>query len=197
MHSLRGGGRGLILAETKTINVPIEGMDCAECAQHVAAAIENLQGVANADVFLAAKKARIVLDPAQADLAAIRKAVAAAGYSVPLPNAQSRSPVPLADLSRRIMVLFGAVFAVVLVVIVVGEWLGLLEAVTDRIPWYVALAIVLVGGYPIFPQGVARSASTEDHGAHIDDRGRACCGEHWRMGVCGNRGIFHARGRLR
>jgi Cd2+/Zn2+-exporting ATPase/Cu+-exporting ATPase len=138
------------MAHEKTIDVPIEGMDCVECTQHVAAAIERLQGVEGVEVFLAAKKARVVLDPTQADLAAVRQAVASAGYSVPIQESQPTSPPPLVDFSRRIMVLFGAVFAAVLVIIVVGEWLGLLEAVTDRIPWYIALAIVLVGGFPVF-----------------------------------------------
>ena len=39
------------MAHAKTIDVPIEGMDCVECTQHVAAAIESLQGVEGVEVF--------------------------------------------------------------------------------------------------------------------------------------------------
>ncbi len=44
-----------------------------------------------------------------------------------------------------------------LFVVAVGEWLGLFEAVTERVPWPFGLAVVLVGGYPVF-RNVARAA---------------------------------------
>ena len=37
-----------------------------------------------------------------------------------------------------------------LFVVVVGEWLGLFETLTARVPWPVGLAAVLVAGYPVF-----------------------------------------------
>jgi Cd2+/Zn2+-exporting ATPase/Cu+-exporting ATPase len=48
------------------------------------------------------------------------------------------------------MRLLGGVFAVVLFIVVFGEWLGLFEAATELIPWPVWLAFVLIGGYPVF-----------------------------------------------
>ncbi len=48
------------------------------------------------------------------------------------------------------MTLFGVVFGVVLFVVVAGEWLGLFEAVTERVPWPIGLVVVLIGGYPVF-----------------------------------------------
>jgi P-type Cu+ transporter len=42
-------------------------------------------------------------------------------------------------------------------VVVAGEWLGLISAVTEQIPWPIMLALVLAGGFPIF-RNVIRAA---------------------------------------
>lgn len=60
-------------------------------------------------------------------------------------------PVRLSDaFTRPVLVLLGAVFGAVLFVVAVGEWLGLFEAVTRRVPWPVWLAAIVVGGFPVF-----------------------------------------------
>ncbi len=64
---------------TQTIEVPIKGMDCAECTQHVQHAISKLDGVNSVEVLLATEKAIIKLDPDRVQLTDIRKAVAGAG----------------------------------------------------------------------------------------------------------------------
>jgi Cd2+/Zn2+-exporting ATPase/Cu+-exporting ATPase len=148
------------MSTVKTIEVPVKGMDCAECTQHVQHAIKALPGVESVDVFLASEKAAIRLDPAQVDLPAIRKAVAAAGYSVPEPapdharptldQAAAPAQAPVVDFTRTILTLFGVVFGVVLFVIVIGEWFGLFEQLTARIPWPIGVGVVAVAGYPIF-----------------------------------------------
>ena len=48
---------------------------------------------------------------------------------------------------------------------IAGERLGLAEALTDRIPWWLALAAVLAGGYPIFRNVVRalRNRSVTSH----------------------------------
>ncbi len=96
----------------QTIEGPIAGMDCADCTQHVRAAIAALPGVQAAEVFLAAEKAMIQRDPAQVDLAAIRQAVGAAGYSVPAPSSAAAPPARLPDGTRPILTLLGVVFGV-------------------------------------------------------------------------------------
>src|SRR5689334_19271365 len=76
--------RRLKMADMQTLEVPIRGMDCAECTQHVGHAISKLDGVKTVDVLLGAEKAIIQLDPEKVDMPAIRRAVASAGeYSVP------------------------------------------------------------------------------------------------------------------
>jgi Cd2+/Zn2+-exporting ATPase/Cu+-exporting ATPase len=138
------------------MEVPIRGMDCAECTQHVQKAIAALPGVAGVEVFLASEKAVVQLDPGMVDLQAIRHAVQGAGYSVPEDQPQASAPAAGEGFSRQVLGLLGVVFGAVLFVVVVGEWLGLFAAVTERVPFVVGLAIVIAGGYPVF-RNVARA----------------------------------------
>jgi Cd2+/Zn2+-exporting ATPase/Cu+-exporting ATPase len=139
------------MANLKTIEVPIRGMDCVECTQHVGQAISKLDGVKSVDVLLAAEKAIIQLDPAKVDLPKIRKAVASAGdeYSVP-ETGEVASPVPLGDFNRQLMILLTVVFTVVLSIVIAGEWLGLFKLLETLIPFPIGVAIVVVGGWPVF-----------------------------------------------
>ncbi|MBE0598108.1 MAG: cation-translocating P-type ATPase, partial [Desulfuromonadales bacterium] len=138
----------------KVITLPIRGLDCAECAGHVKQALESVPGVAEVDVLLSSQKTRIRFDPAQTGLPAIRRAVELAGYSLELPETDGGAAAPLGAFGRRILTLFGAVFGIVLFVVVVGEWLGLFEAATQGVPWPAWLVIILLGGYPIFTKVV-------------------------------------------
>lgn len=138
------------MASLQTVEVPIRGMDCAECTLHLQRAIAALPGVESVNVFLSSEKAVIRLDPARVDLSVIHKAVEGAGYSVPTPTAERPRQSSLADFNRRLLILLGVVFGSVLFVVVVGEWLGLFEAFTRRVPWFLGLAVVLAGGYPVF-----------------------------------------------
>jgi Cd2+/Zn2+-exporting ATPase/Cu+-exporting ATPase len=137
------------VADNQTIDVPISGMDCADCARHVQHAIAELPGIDSVDVLLSAEKAIVRLDPDLVKLPAIRKAVEGAGYGVPVDSA-SPAPMSLGAFSRRVLTLLGIVFGIALLVIVVGEWFGLFEQLTDRVPFPVGLAIVLLGGWPTF-----------------------------------------------
>ena len=143
------------MAEIKTLEVPVQGMDCTECTQHVQKAIAALPGVQGVEVFLASEKAVVRLDPLRVDLPAIRQAVAGAGYQVPEAASQGAGAAAETALggggfARSVLLLLGGLFGVILFIIVVGEWLGLFEALTARLPWTIGLLIVLVGGYPVF-----------------------------------------------
>ncbi|MEO7840772.1 MAG: cation-translocating P-type ATPase [Anaerolineales bacterium] len=137
------------MANLQTLEVPIHGMDCAECTQHVQQAISRLDGIKSVDVLLASEKAIIQLDPAKVDVPAIRKAVASAGeYSVPetlqIPSA------PLGDFNRQLMTMLAIVFSIVLSIVVAGEWLGLFKLLDNIVPFPMGVAIVIVGGWPVF-----------------------------------------------
>jgi P-type Cu+ transporter len=146
----------------KELEIPILGMDCADCTLHVKRAIAALPGVDSVEVFLASEKAMVSLDPQLVDMTAIRKAVAGAGYSVPEvrgpDNAKTaEKPADMRNFSRTVLTLLGIVFGLVLFVVVVGEWLGLFEAVTQRVPLPVGIVVVAVAGYPVF-RNVVRAA---------------------------------------
>lgn len=150
----------------QNLEIPIGGMDCAECTQHVQRAIAALPGVRAVEVFLTSEKALVQLDPQQVNMDAIRRAVQGAGYTVPEPSpgAPARA-AGMPDFKRPILTLLGVVFGVVLFVVVVGEWLGLFEAITSRVPFVLGLAVVLAGGYPVF-RNVLRAALRRQVIAH-------------------------------
>ncbi len=129
----------------QTIEVPILGMDCAECTQHVQHAIAALPGVRAVDVLLAAEKAVVRLDPVRVDRESIARAVEGAGYKV-APDRQADARGLRRSVSRLLIV----VIALVLAMVVLGEWLGAFDWLTRRLPWPVGLAAVLVGGFPVF-----------------------------------------------
>ncbi|MCX7682791.1 MAG: cation-translocating P-type ATPase [Anaerolineae bacterium] len=136
------------MARFQTVEVPIQGMDCAECVRHVEQAIARLPGVASVHVSLVAEKAVIRLDPERVDLPAIRQAVAAAGnYVVPETVPSVR---PAGDLSRRPLMLLAMVFGLVVAVVVAGEWLGLFRVLNERVPLPVGVVLVILGGWPVF-----------------------------------------------
>jgi Cd2+/Zn2+-exporting ATPase/Cu+-exporting ATPase len=148
------------LDETTTIEIPIRGMDCTDCTRHVQRAIAGLPGVESVDVFLGSEKAIVRHRPGQVDLDSIREAVAGAGYSVPdtgnseISDATGNTIAPAGvaptAFTRQVLSLLGIVFGVVLFVVVVGEMLGLFEAITRRVPWPVGVGVVLLSGFPVF-----------------------------------------------
>lgn len=137
--------------QVQTLEVPIAGMDCTECTQHVQHAIAALPGVKKVDVFLSSEKAFIQLDPMLVKLTDISAAVAGAGYSVPQDDSgETPARAALADFSRRIFTVLGLVFGAVILLVVAGEWLGLLDNLTAFVPFPVGVLLVLIGGAPIF-----------------------------------------------
>ena len=139
------------MEQIQTIEIPIAGMDCTECTQHVQHAISGVDGVKKVDVFLSSEKAIVQLNPSVAKMDEIRTAVKNAGYSVASKDDETKTPnAVLADFSRRIFTTFGLAFGAVIIVVVVGEWLGLLDGLTELIPFPVGVGLVLLGGAPIF-----------------------------------------------
>lgn len=132
-----------------TLELPVQGMDCAGCTKKVQKNLAALSGVRSAEVLLSSEKAVVEFDPRQATLADLRRAVENAGYRVPVEEAAPASTAG-SELSRSVLRIFGVVFAAVLAIVVVGEWLGLFEAVTSRVPWPVWAAFITAFGWPVF-----------------------------------------------
>jgi Cd2+/Zn2+-exporting ATPase/Cu+-exporting ATPase len=146
-----------LMASEHTLEIPIQGMDCAECTRHVQQAIAGVPDVQSVDVLLGAEKAVIRHTGHQPDLQAIKLAVQAAGYAVPDERAGSAAAKTETAFGRPVLVFFGVVFGAILFIVVVGEWLGVFESLTNRLPWPVWLTLVLAGGYPVF-RNVLRAA---------------------------------------
>jgi Cu+-exporting ATPase len=120
----------------RIIDLPVSGMDCTECTQHVQRALEACPGVESVEVFLTSQKAVLRLDPTRVSMGTLRKAVESAGYSVPETTGDPAVGHPsLTSFTRPVLTLFGLVVGAVLLIVVAGEWLGLFERVTDVVPW--------------------------------------------------------------
>jgi P-type Cu+ transporter len=137
----------------RTLDLPIRGMDCAACAAHVKTALEGVEGVRSADVRIAAEKAVVEYDDSTATLDQMAAAVAASGYTVPTHRREAEAR----GFTRRALAVTGMVFGAVLLVVVAGEWLGLFDAATERVPFAVGVALVALIGWPAF-RGVLRAA---------------------------------------
>ncbi len=138
------------MTSEKILEVPVKGMDCAECVTHVQHAIAALPGVQSVDVFLSSEKAVLRLDPARVSLTDIRAAVAGAGYSVPESAETASTEVMGAGFTRSILSLFGVVFGAILLIVIAGEGLGLFKSITALIPAPLGYVLVLIAGYPTF-----------------------------------------------
>src|SRR5437868_6777306 len=115
-------GAGYTLAY-KTIELPIGGMDCAECTQAVQLALAALPGVHEVRVLLSSEKAIVEIDPALVDVPQLSLAVEGAGYTVSeaLPHlSEAGSSRSLSSFTRPILTLFGLVFGAVLLIVVSG-----------------------------------------------------------------------------
>ncbi|MBV6391168.1 MAG: Copper-exporting P-type ATPase [Anaerolineales bacterium] len=138
------------MANPQTLEIPISGMDCAECTMHVQHAIEKLPGVQSVHVFLGTEKAVVKLDLAQVDMSTIRAAVQGAGYDVPASDSPKVDPVSMGDFNRRLTILLVSVFAIILSVVIFGEGLGLFDFLNELIPFPLGVLFVMAGGYPVF-----------------------------------------------
>ena len=152
------------MTEPTTIEVPVLGMDCAECVAHVEHALNEIPGVSGVQVFLTAEKAVFQADLARVSAPQIRQAVAGAGYQVPVStritgledgvpaagDGRTTRAAAMEKLTGQVLRLFGLVFGAVLFIVIVGEWLGLFEQITRLIPWYVGLPLVVLAGWPVF-----------------------------------------------
>jgi Cu+-exporting ATPase len=65
------------------IDLPVEGMTCAACANRIGRGLSKLDGVTSADVNLAANRASVTYDPDRMAPSELRRTIEGLGYSVP------------------------------------------------------------------------------------------------------------------
>jgi Cu+-exporting ATPase len=68
---------------SQSLQIPVNGMSCANCAATVERVLKKLPGVSAASVNFANEQAAVTFDPAQAPLALIVEQVRGAGFAVP------------------------------------------------------------------------------------------------------------------
>ena len=64
----------------ETVELKVEGMDCAGCVTSVTRMLSGVPGVAKVDVSLAQGNAKVTYDPARSSVAEFKRAVERAGY---------------------------------------------------------------------------------------------------------------------
>src|SRR5215210_9291074 len=69
------------------ITLSVAGLDCAVCAESLAAGLRTTPGVHEAAVNFAAGNARLQIDPALLDRAGVVSRIQSLGYTVPTPPA--------------------------------------------------------------------------------------------------------------
>jgi Cu+-exporting ATPase len=138
------------MAEYQTIEIPIQGMDCAECVLHVEHALKSVSGVHDAQVYLLTEKA-VIQTAVNLDMQMIQSAVHAAGYEVGKKQIQVEGSVSdrLGNPAKRMAIMIPLIFILV-AGLFVGEWFKLFDALTRAIPWYLWLAVVIAAGWPVF-----------------------------------------------
>lgn len=70
------------MADTRTYNLPITGMTCANCVSTVERNLKKVPGVLNAQVNLSSERAAVDFDPKQVTLGAMLDRVRRAGYDL-------------------------------------------------------------------------------------------------------------------
>ena len=84
---------------TQRVDLPVEGMTCAACANRIGRSLGKLHGVADADVNLATERAVVRFDPSVVGITELRAVIESLGYQVPLHGAAD--PAEVAEANRR------------------------------------------------------------------------------------------------
>ncbi len=71
-----------------TLDLPVTGMTCANCARAIERALKKAPGVSQAAVNYASERAQVAFDPAQVKPAELIERVRKAGYDVALAHAE-------------------------------------------------------------------------------------------------------------
>ncbi|MDH4218014.1 MAG: heavy metal translocating P-type ATPase [Candidatus Aminicenantes bacterium] len=67
---------------TASLEIPIQGMECASCVQAIEKALQRTNGVVRASVNLATGKAKVVYLPSETSFAELKKSIESTGYKV-------------------------------------------------------------------------------------------------------------------
>jgi P-type Cu+ transporter len=151
-------------ADISKVEMQVPGLCCLECSQDVDQALRRTPGVHDLRVLGVAEKVVITYDAAATEPGRLAQVVTDAGHPVAswqvaggqAGPASSASPSSFSNPRRSALAFailrlaFVGVVSLIALVEIVGESLGLFHAVELNVPVPLALAVVAVGGYPIF-----------------------------------------------
>ena len=130
------------MSDLKTVEIPVHGMDCTECTQHVQKAIAMLPGVESVTVLLAAEKGQAlegvismsapIYIAEERGIAALPPREVCRGKFVPKARRRLRDVPPAVNHTYRFMPLEG-----------VHEMLSLIERVKEVLPAIQIPALIL------------------------------------------------------
>ena len=146
---LEDKGRTMTIT-TRTVELSVKGMDCADCALHVEHAVNALPGVSRAQVFLMTEKGVVEFDPLRVDARKIIHAVESAGYRASVEGEEALQQHRAAHMADTVRLTFVGAVGLLAVAAFVVERMGLVEAAMERIPSWLALLAVAAGSAPIF-----------------------------------------------
>ena len=131
-----------------TLELRVAQLDCADEARQIESALARLDGIGGVRTAVSSRTAIVVYDPERIRPDSIRAAITALGMTATegRPAEVSRRR-PLPDVLGWAFV---SIVAVVALVSVIAERLGLVEVLSERIPPWISIAAVMAGGYPIF-----------------------------------------------
>ena len=112
------------MAGTGATHFEVDGMNCSNCARHVTEAMQQVQGVASANVVLETKRASVRWKTDYSpDAKAVVAAVSAAGYKArPLPPAD-RGPVPTGHAAAKTWAANVLTGVIPTLLLMAGEWI--------------------------------------------------------------------------
>jgi Cd2+/Zn2+-exporting ATPase/Cu+-exporting ATPase len=136
-----------------TVEIIVPELCCADEAREIEQALTRLDGVIEVGTAIGVKKAIVSYDPARVDPEALRHAIRGLGMTT---GAVAGIRGGRRSLPELLGWAFVSVVAVVALLGLAGERLGLIDALTDRIPRWLSIGAIVAGGYPIF-RNVARA----------------------------------------
>jgi Cu+-exporting ATPase len=129
---------------TESLTLPVLGMTCASCQQHVEQALRSTAGVESAHVDLMANRAQVDYDPAIVAPDALVEAIRASGYDAVLPRpgasgAGASAEAPTTGPERKALATLAAGAAAMLLAMPLGAEMGWVDHLLMRIfPWLYA-----------------------------------------------------------
>jgi Cd2+/Zn2+-exporting ATPase/Cu+-exporting ATPase len=133
---------------TAELELIVAELHCADEAAQIEGALGRLPAVTGVRTSVAAHKVLVRYDPRGIGPDELQAAIARLGMTVRAGGEPALARP--AGLGERLGAVFVTVVAIVVLVGILGERLGLFEAVAARVPAWLTLSAVLIGGYPIF-----------------------------------------------